>query len=82
MLKLRNKSMTAIDIKQELLHKIEQLPTSRLQVVLQFVNELPEFTETQLDSIDNENEDPLLSFIGQGNHGYLAQNIDDELYVK
>ena len=74
--------MTAIDIKQELLHKIEQLPTSRLQAVLQFVNELPEFTETQLDSIANENEDPLLGFIGQGNQGSLAQNIDEELYGK
>ncbi len=74
--------MTAIDIKQELLHKIEQLPASRLQAVLQFVNELPEFTETQLDSIDNQNEDPLLGFIGEGNNGSLAQNIDKELYEK
>lgn len=74
--------MTAIDIKQELLHKIEQLPTSRLQAVLQFVNELPEFTETQLDSIDNENEDPLLGFIGEGDHVSLTHNIDEELYRK
>ncbi len=74
--------MTTIDIKQELLHKIEQLPASRLHAVLQFVNELPEFKETQLDSIVDENEDPLLGFIGQGNHGSLAQNIDEEVYGK
>ncbi len=72
--------MTNIDTKEELLHKIEQLSASSLQAVLQFVNELPEFMETQLDSIDNENEDPLLGFIGEDNDGYLAQNIDEELY--
>ena len=74
--------MTTIDIKQELLHKIEQLPASRLQAVLQFINELPEFKKTQLDSIADENEDPLLGFIGQGNHVSLAQNIDEDLYGK
>ncbi|WP_107668855.1 hypothetical protein [Cyanothece sp. BG0011] len=74
--------MTATDIKQELLNKIEKLPDSRLQTVLQFVNELPEFKETSLDDIADENEDPLLGFIGQGNQGSLAQNIDEELYGK
>jgi hypothetical protein len=74
--------MTAIDIKQELLHKIKQLPASRLQAVLKFVNELPEFKETSLDDIADENEDPLLGFIGQGDQGCLAKNIDEELYEK
>ncbi len=74
--------MTATDIKQELLKKIEKLPASRLQTILQFINELPEFKETSLDGIADETEDPLLGFIGQGNHGSLAQNIDEELYGK
>jgi hypothetical protein len=74
--------MTATNIKQELLNKIEQLPASRLQAVLQFVNEFPEFKETSLNNITNDHEDPLLGFIGQGNHGSLAHNIDEELYGK
>ncbi len=65
--------MTATDI------KLEQLPASRLHAVLQFVNELPEFKETQLNSIADENEDPLLGFVGEGNQGSLAQNIDEDL---
>ncbi len=74
--------MTTINIKQELLDKIEQLPASHLHAVLQFVNELPEIKKTQLDSIVDENEDPLLGFIGQDDHGSLAQNIDEDLYGK
>ncbi len=74
--------MKATSIKQELLQKIEQLSTSRLQTILQFVNELPEFKETSLNDIADENEDPLLGFIGQGNQASLAQNIDEELYEK
>lgn len=74
--------MTAIDIKQELLNKIEKLPASRLQTILQFVNELPEFKETSSDGIADETEDPLLGFIGQGNQGSLAENIDEKLYGK
>ncbi len=72
--------MTTIDIKQELLHKIEKLPVSRLHAVLQFINELPEFKQTQVNDITDENEDPLSGFIGQNDHGSLAHNIDEELY--
>jgi hypothetical protein len=82
--------MTTKDIRKELLSKIEQLPISRLQVVLNFVDELPEIKENSSANSDNidlpvldssiTDEDPLLGFIGQGNNGLLAHNIDSELY--
>ena len=83
--------MNTKDIRQELLSKIEQLPLSRLQAVLQFINELPEFKEiaSNSDKIDLPflsssvtDEDPLSGFIGEGNNGLLTHNIDQELYEK
>lgn len=81
--------MTTKDIREELLSKIAQLPSSRLQAILQFINELPEFRETASNSDEIDlpffgfsvtDEDPLSGFIGEGNNGLLSHNIEQELY--
>ena len=81
--------MTAIDsIKQQLLRGIDKLPETRLQEVLQFVNDLlssqnQSFYQLQVDENPDRSVadlDPLSEFIGAVEHGYLAQNIDAEIY--
>lgn len=65
--------MTTTEIRQEILKKISHLSEPQLKQVLQFINQVNQPSE-------NTMTDPLADFIGQVDHGTLAQNCDQELY--
>lgn len=73
-----------MDIREQLLKKINKLPEQHLQEILNFISwiqkqdcrEIPLKTKTTPDSW----EDPLADFVGGVSHGSLAQKIDEELY--
>lgn len=76
--------------KEELFVVIEKLPEHRLAEILQFANFLlysqQQFLEFEKqdskssDKTETKGGDPLSKFIGAIELGYLAQNIDKELY--
>ena len=69
------------DLRQILQQKLDSLPDTQLQAVLQFVNDLSVPTPESPENTNNQpNSDPLAEFIGAVHHGSLAQNIDRDLY--
>jgi hypothetical protein len=66
--------MTSTELRQELLKKIDHLSDQQLNQVLQFVNQVNQ-TATK-SAID-----PLADFIGQVDHGNLAQDINQDPLV-
>ena len=61
---------------QQILKAIGELSQQQIQIVLQFIQTL------QPKKISNPTSspfDPLANFIGATNHGYLAQQIDQDL---
>lgn len=66
-----------INIRQQLLTEINQLPQEKLNLLLNFVNSL---------KIPNENNmkeeiiDPLADFIGAVEIGNITKNIEQDLY--
>ena len=65
--------MSATEIRQEILTKIDRLSERQLNQVLEFINQVNQTPE-------NTMTDPLADFIGQVDRGTLAQNCDRELY--
>jgi len=69
--------------KQELISRLEKLPETYLEEVLDFVNYLMN-KKSQRKIATQENLDPekdsLLRFIGSIEHGALTKDIDAELY--
>ena len=70
-----------IKIKERLLATIEEIPESKLEEVLDFI----EFVLDKERHVQEKNDlepmkDPILEYIGGVTHGSLAENIDDELY--
>jgi predicted dinucleotide-utilizing enzyme len=73
------------ELKEELENKLEQLPASKLQEVLDFASFLlSQQSHEDFSSYNSKplkaDEDPLLNFIGAVSHGRLAEDIDDEVY--
>lgn len=69
------------DLRQILQQKLNNLPDTQLQAVLQFVNDLSVPASESPENTNNQpNSDPLTEFIGAVYHGSLAQNIDQDLY--
>ncbi|MBO1346942.1 MAG: hypothetical protein EBE86_005870 [Hormoscilla sp. GUM202] len=69
-------NMTAID-------SIKQEPETGRREVVRSVNDLlssqnQSFYQSQVD--ENLDRDPLSEFIGAVEHGYLAENMDAEIY--
>jgi hypothetical protein len=73
--------MSATQLKQELQAKVDQLPATKLEEVLDFVSFLVAQQHRASDQQTlNPKNDPLLKFIGAVAHGSLAQDVDEELY--
>ena len=70
--------------KEKLLSEIETLPDHRIAEVLDYIHFL-QYQERHLLSdtaipVTIADIDPLRQFIGGVEHGWLAQNIDEEIY--
>ncbi|MBI4777431.1 hypothetical protein HY792_00685 [Candidatus Desantisbacteria bacterium] len=71
-------------LKERVLVEIEELSNSKIKEVLDFVGYLKTWGKTEKGSklvakLAPEN-DPILKFIGSVSHGFLAKNIDNDLY--
>lgn len=66
-----------INLREQVLTEINQLPQDKLNLVLNFVNTLK---STDNNKTEGEIIDPLANFIGAVNHGNLTDNIEESLY--
>lgn len=66
-----------IDLRQQVLTEINQLPQDKLNLVLKFVNSLKYSSNKD---IEEEIIDPLADFIGAVNTVKLTDNMDQDLY--
>jgi hypothetical protein len=76
--------MTAEVLKEQLIKELEKLPEDRLREVFDFVGYLlaregQGSPSKPSDDLDPQ-QDPLLQFIGGVSYGFLAKEIDKELY--
>lgn len=68
---------SSINVRQQVLEAINQLPQDKLGLILNFVSTLK---SSENNRINQEIIDPLADFIGAVNTGKLAENIDQDLY--
>ena len=71
-------------LKERVFVEIEGLPNPKIEEVLNFVSYLKTWGKRERGSksvakLAPEN-DPILKFIGGVSHGFLAKNIDKDLY--
>lgn len=66
-----------MNIREQVLTEINQLPQEKLNLVLEFVNTLKYSNGNRKEEIT---KDPLAKFIGAVSQGDIANNLDEDLY--
>lgn len=67
---------TFVNVRERVLQEVNKLPDEKLSYLLQFIQKIQDYSESNNDPII----DPLADFIGGVEHGRLAQNIEQDLY--